>query len=224
MTALCQLAGDFRGDLPAGGAMVERKWDGFRALYFTGRDGTRRLWTRNGHPIEGTGHILYRLRQIERAAGMALMIDGEFVVDDAGQGTLHATKAWCESGWKMGGEAGTFHAFDVMPLAEWQAGGCEAPLYRRKAWLAQLVGATVDEWDWRPGSRGRDEDRPAVVFVEDEWAATSADVLDMARRVWSEGGEGVMVKDPMATYRRNRNAAWLKVKIENQHKWARRHE
>lgn len=207
---LCQLAGDWRGDLPRDGAMIEQKMDGFRALRFRGIDGRVRLFTRGGIPIEGTAHILHQLDKIERAAGEALFIDGEYQVD----GTLAATKAWCERGWKGGGEAGQFFAFDAMPYREWLAGGCAAPLYQRKARLHELAkAAEADSWDWRPGSRGRDElAPPAVVVLPDFWAADAADVIDEARRVWADHGEGVVVKDPMAPYRRLRSDAWQKVK------------
>jgi ATP-dependent DNA ligase len=61
-----------------------------------------------------------------------------------------------------------------------------------------------------------------VQVVKDEWAFTESDVHDMVQRVWAEGGEGVMLKDPEVPYRRNRARAWQKVKLENAGKWARR--
>lgn len=219
MSSLVQLASDWRGALTDGGAMVETKIDGWRAMRFAGVSGTTRLWTRQGHTIEGAGHILHRLAMMEKIAGEPLMFDGEFQVG----GTLAATKVWCESGWKMGGEAGIYHLFDCLPFADWRGGGCDTPLYRRKAYLAALVKAVEDDpalsWEWRPGSRGRDDGPSPVRLVADEWAFTSRDVIGAARRVWAEGGEGVMVKDAEAPYRRKRSDAWAKVKAENQHKW-----
>lgn len=219
MTALCQLAGDWRGTIPQGGTMAEPKIDGWRALYFAGIDGVKRLWTRNGLPIEGTGHIMHRLAQMEAKAGEPMVFDGEFQVN----GNLADTKTWCERGWKFGGEAGVFHVFDCLTFAEWQAGGSDTPSYQRKARLAALWEAVEADpalsWEWRPGSRGRDEGAIPVVLMPDQWAFDAGDVIDMARRIWAEGGEGVMLKDPESPYRRNRNSAWLKVKAENMHKW-----
>lgn len=218
---LCQLAADWRGDLPDGGLSCEIKHDGWRAPCFPGIDGVRRIWTRNGMPLDAAAHLLPRLALMEEAAGQPMMFDGEFVVDDAGAGTLAATKAWCESGWRKGDPAGTLHLFDAMPLADWRAGGCDMPQYQRKARLAELFAATEEEddgWTWRAGSRGRDI-LPAVRVVADSWVADAADVLDEARRVWATGGEGLMLKDPMAPYRRDRNGAWLKVKAANAGKW-----
>lgn len=215
---LCQLARDWNGHVPQGGIMFEQKIDGWRALRFPGIDGKVRLWTRNGQVIEGAAHILHRLELMERVAGEAMVFDGEFQVG----GTLEATKAWCERGWRTGGEAGTFYAFDCLTLAEWRAGGSEVPLIERKARLAALA-RLVDEdpalsWEWRPGSQGRDESG-AVQVLSDGWAADAAEVESEAQRVWAQGGEGLMLKDAMAPYQRARCASWLKVKQENWSKW-----
>lgn len=210
MNTLCHLAATWRGELPDGGAMCEAKIDGWRALRFRGIDGITRLWSRNGQPLEGAEHIAYRLDLMEQAAGEPMMFDGEVQVG----GTLAATKHWFESGHKLGGEAGVYHLFDGMPLAQWKAGGSDVPLYQRKARLKVLMGAAeADDWTWRPGSKGRDENTPiAVQMVADEWVASPADALDFAKRVWASGGEGGMLKDAFAPYRRTRSAAWQKIK------------
>ncbi|KPL67389.1 hypothetical protein SZ64_04280 [Erythrobacter sp. SG61-1L] len=211
-TELCQLASTWAGSILPGGWMAEEKRDGWRALYMRGLDGKPRLYTRNGHPIEGTGHIVHRLGLLERVAGQPLVIDGEFQVD----GTLDATKHWCERGWRHGGEAGLLYAFDVVPMVNWVRGGWEWPQERRKAWL-QSLAAQVEadaslQWEWRPGSRGADEGREAVKVLPHGWAFGVHDVRDAACRVWGSGGEGIMLKDPAAPYLRNRNGAWQKVK------------
>ena len=215
--SLVQLLDDWKGTVPEGGAWLEQKHDGWRAFYAPDYLGKPCLWTRNGHPIEGVGHILHRLARMEREAGQPMFFDGELIVG----GTLEATKAWCESGWKKGGEAGTFHAFDAIPLREWKAGGGAIPLISRKNALEALVAATDEpEWEWRAGSRGRDEAGPAAVsFVGGQWIFDQRDVIDAARGIWAAGGEGVVIKEGDAPYRRNRNRTWQKVKRENQYKW-----
>lgn len=213
MTAqLCQLASDWLGDVPPAGLAVEEKVDGWRALYFRGLDGKPGLWTRNGLPIEGTGHILHTLNQLERVAGQPLFIDGEFQVG----GTLEATKRWCESGWKLGGEAGLFHAFDAVPIVNWTQGRWDWPWHRRKAWLDSLLKRSQADlslnWEWREGSRGRDEGREAVRVAQHSWAFDAIDVRDLVCPIWGAGREGLMLKDPQAPYQRNRNGAWQKLK------------
>jgi len=189
--------------------MIERKWDGFRALYLPDHMGRKRLFSRNGMPLEGVEHILWELAKMEAASGQPMLFDGEIVVGDS----LAETKAWFERGWKLGGTAGTFHAFDCLPLVEWQRGGTDRPLIERKAELRECARlAAESSWDWRPGSHGADEDADPVCVVEDSWAFEPNDVLDEARRIWSAGGEGCMIKDAEAGYSRARTNAWLKVK------------
>lgn len=209
-TELCQLSGRWAGVMPEGGAMVELKHDGYRCLSFPGLDRKPGLWTRNGMPMPGAGHILSRLLEIEAALGGQWMIDGEFVVG----GTLAATKRHYDSGWRFG-DAGTFHAFDAVPLADWQRGVCEMPLFERKAALARAIEATAPDaaaWEWSEGSRGAGHGVDPVEFVTDVWLFDAADVDAEARRVWALGHEGVMVKQADAPYIRARSDAWMKVK------------
>ena len=64
---------------------------------------------------------------MEEVAGEPLFFDAEFQVD----GTLLATKAWCERGHKLGGSAGT--------LSPWRA-----PRPKRlRAMAARLMQATT---------------------------------------------------------------------------------
>lgn len=210
---LCQLAGRWKGEAVEPGTVAEAKIDGWRALYFRGLDGKPRLWTRGGHEIGGVSHILHRISIMEAVAGEPLFIDGEFQVD----GTLPATKRWCESGWKTGDDKGTFHAFDCMTEAEWQSNRCERPLYERKAMLERLHRAALDHplsWEFRPGTHGREPDGPIVEIMREWWVSDAGEVDALAARVWSAGGEGLMLKDPMAPYRRNRSSDWRKVKYQ----------
>lgn len=216
LTQICQLVGDWRGDMPAGGMLAEQKMDGFRCTFFPDIDGRDRLWTRNGMPIEGCDHILYHLQRMREAAGEPIFFDGELVVD----GTLAATKRWVETDWRKGGEAGHFYAFDCLPLREWQQGGTATPLFQRKARLMDLAAqVAVDDWTWRPGSHGRDEGATPVTVVEDQWLFDAEDVVREVRSVWAAGGEGIVLKHAEAGYERRRNGHALKVKRENMHKW-----
>lgn len=171
-------------------------------------------------PLHGLDHIEKRCREIEAQAGCRLFLDGELVVD----GTLAATKAWCERGWKQGGHAGHLFLFDCLTLSEWRAGGSDMPLHERKARLAELVKATEpdpDAWEWPEGSKGKIDPAPLSV-LPDGWVFDHADAVDAVRRVWAAGGEGIVLKDPLSPYQRRRSNAWMKVKMENAHKWLRK--
>lgn len=170
------LAGRWAGVMPGpAGVLVERKWDGFRCLFFPGLDRRPGLWTRNGMPMPGVGHILARLLEVEAAMGGQWMIDGEFVV----HGTLAATKAHYERGWRSG-NAGTFHAFDAVPLADWQRGHCDMPLVERKATLARAIEATAPDcsaWEWSEGSRGR-----RMASIRSSWSTIHGRVMRLTLR------------------------------------------
>jgi ATP-dependent DNA ligase len=208
-SSLCQLAGRWSGRVPEGGVSGELKADGFRGLWFAGLDGQARLWTRNGQAIGGIEHLAHRLTLMERVAGEPMMFDGEFIVD----GTLEATKRWCESGWRFGGNAGTLHLFDAMPLSDWQRGRCDMRQIERKARLVAIAGEAASSpiaWEWAPGTRGASPG--TVEILDDIWLETADDVRDEANRVWAQGLEGLMLKDPEAPYVRARSDAWQKVK------------
>ena len=202
--SLCQLAGRWAGGVPEHGIIAEEKRDGWRALWFQPA-----LWTRNGFQIEGVAHITHWLRLMERVAGQPMFFDGELVVD----GTLAATKAWCETGWKRGGNAGTLYLFDCMTLADWTNGGGADPWHVRKAKLQSLWKAAQEHplsWEWPEGLHG---DAPlSVKILADQWLFDASDVQAEAQRVWAAGGEGLVLKDPEATYQRARSNAWMKVK------------
>lgn len=192
------------------GALLERKHDGFRCLFFRGLDGQPSLWTRNGMPMPGVNHILARLLEVEATMGAPHMIDGELVVD----GTLAGTKAHYDRGWRLG-DAGTFHAFDAIPFEAWQAGRCDTPLVERKAALARAIAATAPDsaaWEWAERSRGAGHGVDPVALVVDSWAFTASDVESEAQRGWAAGHEGAMIKRADAPYIRGRSDAWLKLK------------
>lgn len=202
---LFQLAGEWRGGLPEHGAWVEEKVDGVRAGWIGGE-----LLTREGIPIGGIEHIAYRLRSIEKAAGHAIFFDGEFLAP----GGYRATLRHIGQGLRAP-EQGTLHLFDAMPAAEWVQGGSPRPLYERKRMLRDWVAQAADpsgQWEWRPGTKGREPAGDALTVVPDTWAATQADVEQLANEVWAREGEGVMIKDGESPYRRTRCNAWLKYK------------
>lgn len=210
---LCQLVGNYGGKLPEGDWFAEEKIDGWRAIYAPDADGRKKLLTRNGLSIEGAGHILHRLDAMERAAGYPMFFDGEFQVG----GTLEATKQWCERDWKAGGEDGTFYLFDCMPLAAWREGGSDVPWYERRGFVEKLWVATggvsgQSTWEWREGTRGKEPSCAHVVPLSWEYVTSHADAMDIATRVWSMGGEGIVIKKADAPYIRDRSNVWQKIK------------
>lgn len=211
MSTIAQLAANWDCQHPPAGALIEEKRDGWRAIRLRGVDGVPRLYSRNGMILHGTEHILHRLDAMERVAGEPMVFDGEYQV----AGTLIDTKAWCERGWKHGGEAGTLYLFDCLLQSEWERGGSAMPLHERKARLRALYNLAEAEiaeaWDWRPGSYGRDADRKPVEVLPHSLAFEARDVVQAACDVWAMGREGVMIKAPDSPYIRSRSRDWMKV-------------
>ena len=202
---LCQLARDWRGGLPDHGTMAEEKVDGVRACWIDGR-----LLTREGMEIGGVGHIAWRIEQAERAEGRKLFVDGEFVAPGGFRETLRHIGQGLRAP-----EQGTLHAFDCLYLDEWRENDCDRPLVERKAMLTRIVETTKGlsgQWEWRPGTHGREPDGPAIEVIPDRWCFDRRDVEAMAAEIWARDGEGVMLKDAETPYRRDRNASWQKYK------------
>ena len=210
-TQLVQLVGEYRGTLPPGQWVASEKKDGWRAAWFRGIDGKPRLWTRNGLPMEGVAHIAARCAAMEEAAGEPLMIDGELQID----GTLLATKAWCERAWKLGGCNGTFFAFDCLTQAEWAAGGSDMPWIERQTRLHALVDATETlprDPRWFRATDGEAVPERYVQALPGEFVQSHAGVVRAVEEIWAAGGEGAVLKRIDSPYRRCRGQDWVKVK------------
>jgi ATP-dependent DNA ligase len=186
-SALCQLVGDFTGKVPAGGAIVEPKIDGIRALYADGE-----LFTREGSTIHGVDHILAELAALEQEAAVPLFFDGEFQVGGSFAATVAHFKA---AGGR--GNAGTLHLFDMLPARVWRGEDvCEA-LHARRAKLDRLVGPRQSE---------------AVALVPWAFMEDAAEIEARARELIAAGGEGVVVKAANATYRRTKGTVWQRIR------------
>jgi ATP-dependent DNA ligase len=209
---LCQLAGVWRGDVEAGGTWCEPKIDGVRAIWRESE-----LVTREGVAIHGAEHIRTALLELEAIAGRPLVFDGEFQV----AGSYLATLQHVGKGAKAD-SAGTLWLFDVLPLEVWHGDDDDEPLHKRKAFLAALSAewearqrAARSAWDWA----GHTRQKGPIRIMRDEWLPDAAAVHARAQEVWAADGEGLMLKDWEAPYRRSRSNAWRKVKREG---WATR--
>lgn len=188
---LCCLAVKWDGTVPAGGLIVQEKVDGIRALYFDGQ-----LWTREGSAIGGAGHIIAELREIERAFGRPMFLDGEFQVNAA----LKPTLAHFSSGGRDG-DAGRLFLFDALPLDEWRADACTLPLSARLSALQGVMAQHAGQ---------------CVSVLPSCLCASPDAVLAFAADIWTREGEGAVAKVPGSIYRRRRYSDWAKIKGNRQ--------
>lgn len=185
---LCNPVVDWKGAVPAGGAIVEPKIDGMRALWIDGE-----ICSREGSPIYGVEHIARKLRAIEHEACVQMFFDGEFQVGGAFGPTIsHFQSAGIE-----GPDAGTLFLFDAVPMRVWRGDDpCEALEVRRgklDRMAAPHVGPELQVLPW--------------AFMTD-----AGEIQEKARELIGAGGEGILVKHALSTYRRTGSAAWQRIR------------
>lgn len=201
-TQFFQLLTDWDGRTVPEDAIGEEKIDGWRCGWWRGIEARPGLWTRGGMAINGTSHIGADLKRMEALAGEPWMFDGEFQVD----GTLTATKRWCERGWRTGGTAGKLYLFDGMPEREWRAGGCAMPLIDRKKRLAELISAITP-----PSGEFVTPHQGNIELIPHRLIMSCADVYRRADEIWDRDGEGIVIKDANCPYIRGRSKAWSRL-------------
>lgn len=186
--SLCQLVRDYAGKLPAAdGCIVEEKKDGWRALWINSE-----LVTREGTPIHGCDHIVAQLQELERKRCRQTFFDGELVVGDS----FAETHAHLRCGGALG-DRGTLWLFDMMDMETWRGNACGEALTARRRKLDTLAGEFTGE---------------AVRVLPWRYFETAAEIEADAAAVIAAGGEGIVMKDPTAVYRRQRSNAWLRIK------------
>jgi ATP-dependent DNA ligase len=184
---LCNLVGDWSGRIPIGGAIVEPKIDGIRALYIDGE-----LCTREGSTIYGVDHILERLCQIEHEECEPMFFDGEFQVGGSFAETIAHFQAVGARG-----NAGTFNLFDAIPMRVWRGEGVCETLQARRGKVDRMaepfLGGGLDLVPW--------------AFMTD-----ASEIEERARELIAAGCEGVVVKHALSTYRRTKGASWQRIR------------
>lgn len=153
------------------------------------------LHTRNGNPIAHMNSlypgILALARRLLPPDAACVVLDGELAVGNFAQ-TLAAMH-----GDATGGTQPTLHVFDaLMGMFALNLSGQGSYTARRQR-LQQAFAAGA----------------PACLqLVSSESASTAGEVDTIYQRQLAAGWEGVVVKDPHASYAPGRSSAWLKIK------------
>ena len=201
----CQLAHDSANheSKVSGKKYIEVKLDGVRVLTIVRADGRVDMFSRNGKELVNFPHIVEQISSVVKTHGssnnMDVVLDGE-IMSSSFQDLM--TQVHRKSDVKA--NDAILNLFDVIPLADFEAGF----------------------WD------KRQEDRSAMVYY---WHKTYKDMLPNVTVVGHElvdldttegqnrykeinakaiagGYEGIMLKDPEASYECKRSVAWLKLK------------
>jgi DNA ligase-1 len=187
-TELCQLAGVWSGKMPAGEWQAEEKIDGVRAIWMDGQ-----LWSREGAPLD-LPHLVGELGELERRLGGAMVIDCEY--QEPG-GFLDTLTVLGSQGRRE--PCGKLHVFDAVQRQQWRDDNCSETLAERQARIMDAYR------DWQP---------EYVARVKPIAVRSVAAVDMLARAIWRNGGEGLVLKRRDSLYRRRRSSDWQKLKRE----------
>jgi ATP-dependent DNA ligase len=133
-----------------------------------------------------------KLRAIEREACVPLFFDGEFQVGNSFRETVSHFKA---AGGR--GDRGTLFVFDAMPMRVWRG---EDPCER-----SRRAGRSWTSWS-RPFVG------PELQLVPWAYMTDAAEIEAKARDLIAAGGEGVVVKRALSTYRRIKSGDWQRIR------------
>lgn len=165
-------------------ALVQLKVDGIRALYIDGR-----IVTREGVPLDCARHCIPGLKRLERAFGVPMFFDCEYVEEDGFDATASAMR--------RGTGEGVVWIFDAIPLQEWKTDSSTRSTRERLALLEKLAPHA---------------ESIHVGMLKSFTASSFSEIKDHVTRLWAMGYEGAVLKRPSAPYRRRASDDWLRWK------------
>jgi len=194
---LCQLVTDYDPKfLPSGGAIVERKHDGWRAIWLRGE-----LVSRSGATLWSTAHLWPALRELEARFGEPMTFHGEYVVAEDFMATSSECNSAKNAAMPVEGR-GVLHLFDAVPVQVWDGRERGHRLEYRK-YLLKGELANLRSY----GTRGYH-----LHFVDHKAAHSDWDVQPMFDIAERYGHEGIVIKDPRSFHAAGRSRTWMRLK------------
>jgi DNA ligase 1 len=201
----CQLAHDSANheSKVSGKKLIEVKLDGVRVITIVRSDGRVDMFSRNGKELANFPHIVEQISSVIKQKGssksMDVVLDGE-IMSSSFQDLMKQVHR------KDNVEAGdaVLHLFDVLPLADFEAG-----VYNKD----QTTRSSMVKF-WVETNQAL---LPNVTYVANELVDLDT-IKGQARfkmintQAVAGGYEGIMLKDPEALYECKRSVAWLKLK------------
>ena len=201
-TFACQLAHDsanHEGKLQ-GKKLVEVKLDGVRVITIVWPDGRVLQFSRNGKELVNFEHVKEQLSSVAKGFNEPMVLDGE-IMSSSFQDLM---KQVHRKDNVSAGDA-VLNLFDYLTLAEFNAGGSGSAKQEHRSAMLQEWYATVQDAI------------PNVTVLSYE--AINLDTKEgqaqfrtINQRAIEGGYEGIMIKDPNASYECKRSIAWLKLK------------
>lgn len=197
----CQLAEDSGGEglEKLGPRIIQPKLDGVRALCFINPKGSVWIHSRNGKILDNFKKIEEQLTSISSIFDEPTVLDGEIISSNFNNLMTQVLRKT-----DVDTDDAILNVFDIIPTENFLSGSYDVSQEIRSA----LLGL------WYAGIS---EHCPNIKILETTILDLSDPVewLDFSllnQRYIKEGYEGVMIKDPEASYVCKRSKAWLKMK------------
>lgn len=179
---------------------VDRKYDGVRLLTVIQKSGVVQQFTRNGIQNTNFSHICEMLSGLAADLPEDMVLDGEIISVN-----FQALMTQVNRKGAVDTSDSRLMLFDMIPLKAFRSGEHKVSQTDRHLALCVLEARLAELTN-------------GVVAVEPKLSVNldtpegQAALQVFNRQVLSEGLEGVMIKDPGASYKTKRSDAWMKIK------------
>lgn len=195
--------------------IVTEKLDGVRRILVK-ENGICRFYSRSGHEDTGLIEILEEAKYLPDN----FVYDGELLAKGTFKDSIAQRQATNSIANMKGDKTGlTFNIFDMVPVKDFLYGICEIPAKERKIRLGATLKDDsikfIDEmWVQRILAFGIDQELEHIAPVPILGLVKNmSEVEPIVEKIWSCGGEGVMLNSTIGPYEIKRSKHLLKIKM-----------
>ena len=186
-----------------GKKLVDIKLDGVRILTEMNKEtGTVTQYSRDGLPMDNFTTITDCLKEMLSVIPESIMLDGEIVGNSFQELMTQVNREK-----NVNTDTAKLGLFDIIPLRDFKKGFCPTPQDQRHEILAELHTSGL----LHKFTNGR-----VFVITKQEIDLDTEEgqqeLQEFNKRAIALKYEGIMIKDPKAPYKCNRNDAWMKKK------------
>lgn len=199
----CQLAknGDDHPKKMKGAKYLDPKLDGVRIITILNKENnTVTQYSRDGRQNDRFDTITSALTKLLPLLKQSMVLDGEMI-----SRSFQELMRQLNRKEDVDTSDARLALFDILPLSDFLSGECKMPQTDRHELLAGMVSIFQEHCD----------DKVYVIpklMVDLDTEQGQQTFKEFNRETVEAGFEGIMVKDPSATYKTKRTDAWLKIK------------
>ena len=197
----CQLAHDSANheSKVSGTKLIEVKLDGVRVITIVYPNGRVDQFSRNGKELVNFPHVKEQLAKVAQGFTEPMVLDGEIM-----SGTFQDLMKQIHRKSSAKANDAVLNLFDALPLSDFETGESATSQEQRSEWLKTWFTANESAL-------------PNVIVVAQETVDLDTDAgqaryKEINLMAIDGGYEGIMLKDPSASYKCKRSVAWLKLK------------